>query len=96
MTRAVTGRVRRPPAACATPLSGPTGRRAGWPGRNPGSPTGGAFLVAPPDPLGSAFPRQTAATFLEVSAQPLSCRALVVSSADDPYRGAANPGRRRS
>ncbi|KAK1183901.1 alpha/beta hydrolase [Streptomyces sp. NBS 14/10] len=54
----------------------------------PDSPTGGALLVAPPDPHRSAF--------LEVSAQPLSCRALVVGSADDPYRGAAGPGRWRS
>ncbi|MFF0384255.1 RBBP9/YdeN family alpha/beta hydrolase [Streptomyces sp. NPDC004286] len=52
---------------------------------NPSSPTGGAFLVAPPDPRGRAFPRRAAATFVEVSAQPLPCPALVVGSADDPY-----------
>jgi predicted alpha/beta hydrolase family esterase len=45
----------------------------------------GAFLVAPPDPDGPAFPRQAAATFIDVSAQPLPCPALVVGSADDPY-----------
>ncbi|MEU5611580.1 RBBP9/YdeN family alpha/beta hydrolase [Streptomyces sparsogenes] len=56
-----------------------------WLDRNPSSPIGGAFLVAPPDPHGPAFPRQAAATFIEVSAQPLPCPALVVGSADDPY-----------
>ncbi|WP_206439878.1 alpha/beta hydrolase [Streptomyces scabichelini] len=56
-----------------------------WLNKNPSSPMGGAFLVAPPDPHGPAFPRQEAATFIEVSAQPLSCPALVVGSANDPY-----------
>ncbi|MET8696386.1 alpha/beta hydrolase [Streptomyces bauhiniae] len=56
-----------------------------WLNGNPSSPTGGAFLVAPPDPRGHAFPRRAAATFVEVSAQPLPCPALVVGSADDPY-----------
>ncbi|MEU9448486.1 alpha/beta hydrolase [Streptomyces sp. NPDC048277] len=56
-----------------------------WLTRNPSSPTGGAFLVAPPDPSGPAFPREAAATFTEVSAQPLSCPALVVGSTNDPY-----------
>ena len=45
----------------------------------------GAFLVAPPDPQGPAFPRRTASTFMGVSARPLPCPALVVGSADDPY-----------
>ncbi|MGW2424653.1 RBBP9/YdeN family alpha/beta hydrolase [Streptomyces sp. NPDC001709] len=56
-----------------------------WLTKNPSSPTGGAFLVAPPDPHGPAFPRQAAVTFTEVSARPLPCPALVVGSADDPY-----------
>lgn len=58
-----------------------------WLNKHPSTATGlaGAFLVAPPDPEGVAFPRQAAATFTRVSAQPLSCPALVVSSADDPY-----------
>ncbi|ELP64516.1 RBBP9/YdeN family alpha/beta hydrolase [Streptomyces turgidiscabies] len=56
-----------------------------WLNRNPSSPTDGAFLVAPPDPGGPAFPRQAAATFTAVSAQPLPCPAVVVGSADDPY-----------
>ncbi|MGI5321472.1 RBBP9/YdeN family alpha/beta hydrolase [Actinomadura nitritigenes] len=56
-----------------------------WLLKNPSSPVGGAFLVAPPDPAGPAFPRQAAATFTDVSAQPLPCPVLVVGSADDPY-----------
>ena len=56
-----------------------------WLNKNPSGLIGGAFLVAPPDPAGPAFPRQAAATFTEVSAQPLPCPALVVGSADDPY-----------
>ncbi|MCQ4211741.1 RBBP9/YdeN family alpha/beta hydrolase [Streptomyces longispororuber] len=56
-----------------------------WWSRNPASPVAGAFLVAPPDPQGPAFPRQAAATFVEVSPQPLPGPALVVGSADDPY-----------
>ncbi|GAA2152313.1 alpha/beta hydrolase [Actinomadura napierensis] len=56
-----------------------------WLNSNPSSPIGAAFLVAPPDPEGHAFPRQAAATFTEVSAQPMPCPALVVGSADDPY-----------
>lgn len=56
-----------------------------WLLNNPSSPIGGAFLVAPPDPTGPAFPRRAAATFTDVSAQPLPCPALVVGSADDPY-----------
>ncbi|MEV0398512.1 alpha/beta fold hydrolase [Actinoallomurus sp. NPDC050550] len=56
-----------------------------WLGKNPSSPVDGAFLVAPPDPQGPAFPRQAASTFIEVSAQPLPCPALVVGSANDPY-----------
>ncbi|WP_308403909.1 RBBP9/YdeN family alpha/beta hydrolase [Streptomyces rhizoryzae] len=56
-----------------------------WLRRNPSSPVGGAFLVAPPDPRGPAFPRTAAATFRTVSARPLPCPALVVGSSDDPY-----------
>ncbi|MGW1106393.1 RBBP9/YdeN family alpha/beta hydrolase [Streptomyces sp. NPDC002540] len=56
-----------------------------WLDKNPSSLVSGAFLVAPPDPHGPAFPRRAAATFSEVSAQPLPCPALVVGSADDPY-----------
>ncbi|MFE6308926.1 RBBP9/YdeN family alpha/beta hydrolase [Nocardiopsis sp. NPDC057823] len=56
-----------------------------WLDGNPSSPTAGAFLVAPPDPRGPAFPRRAAATFVEVSARPLPCPALVVGSTDDPY-----------
>ncbi|MER5510679.1 alpha/beta hydrolase [Streptomyces sp. NPDC002766] len=56
-----------------------------WLNENPSSSTAGAFLVAPPDPHGPAFPRQAAATFIEVSVQPLPCPALVVGSTNDPY-----------
>lgn len=56
-----------------------------WLNRNSSNPVGGALLVAPPDPHGPAFPRQAAATFIEVSAQPLPCSALVVGSTNDPY-----------
>jgi serine hydrolase len=58
---------------------------AEWLGKNPSFPVGGAFLVAPPDPQGSAFPRAAAATFKELSAQPLPCPAIVVGSSNDPY-----------
>ncbi|MGX1884773.1 RBBP9/YdeN family alpha/beta hydrolase [Streptomyces sp. NPDC055287] len=44
-----------------------------------------AFLVAPPNPRGPAFPRQAASTFLGLSARPLPCRSLMVASNDDPY-----------
>jgi predicted alpha/beta hydrolase family esterase len=44
-----------------------------------------AFLVAPPDPQGPAFPRDAASTFLHLSARPLRCRSLMVASDDDPY-----------
>jgi predicted alpha/beta hydrolase family esterase len=56
-----------------------------WLNKNPSSPTGGAFMVAPPDPHGPAFPRQAAPTFMKVTAQPLLSPALVVGSANDPY-----------
>ncbi|MGW0719774.1 RBBP9/YdeN family alpha/beta hydrolase [Streptomyces sp. NPDC002778] len=58
---------------------------ATWLNRNPSTSADGAFLVAPPDPDGPAFPRRAAATFMEVSAQPLPCPALAVGSGDDPY-----------
>ncbi|WOX07464.1 RBBP9/YdeN family alpha/beta hydrolase [Streptomyces sp. N50] len=44
-----------------------------------------AFLVAPPDPRGPAFPREAAPTFLDLSARPLPYPSLVVASEDDPY-----------
>ncbi|MEU3743744.1 MULTISPECIES: RBBP9/YdeN family alpha/beta hydrolase [Streptomyces] len=44
-----------------------------------------AFLVAPPDPRGPAFPRAAAPTFLSLSARPLPCPSLMVASDDDPY-----------
>ena len=44
-----------------------------------------AFLVAPPDPRGTAFPREAASTFVGLSARPLPCPSLVVASDDDPY-----------
>ncbi|MEV7385564.1 MULTISPECIES: alpha/beta hydrolase [unclassified Streptomyces] len=44
-----------------------------------------AFLSAPPDPRGPAFPRAAAPTFLGLSARPLPCSAVVVASDDDPY-----------
>lgn len=44
-----------------------------------------AFLAAPPDPRGPAFPRRAAPTFLDLSARPLPCRSLMVASDDDPY-----------
>lgn len=55
-----------------------------WLEGNPSSPVAGAFLVAPPDPHGPAFPH-AAKTFLTVSARPLPCPALVVAGGDDPY-----------
>ncbi|MFF1473577.1 alpha/beta fold hydrolase [Streptomyces mirabilis] len=56
-----------------------------WLNKNPASPIHGAFLVAPPDPQGPAFPRRAAPTFIELSAHPLPCSALVVGSTNDPY-----------
>jgi predicted alpha/beta hydrolase family esterase len=53
------------------------------------SPTGGAFLVAPPAPHGPAFPRQAAATFVEVPALPRP--ALVMGSTNDPYCSPRQP-----
>ncbi|GGJ41517.1 RBBP9/YdeN family alpha/beta hydrolase [Streptomyces brasiliensis] len=44
-----------------------------------------AFLVAPPDPRGPAFPGEAAPTFLNVTARPLPCRSLVVAGDNDPY-----------
>lgn len=44
-----------------------------------------AFLVAPPNPQGPAFPRQAASTFLNLSARPLPCRSLMVAGDSDPY-----------
>lgn len=47
--------------------------------------TAAAFLVAPPDPAGPAFPRAAAPTFLGLSARPLPCPSLMVAGDDDPY-----------
>ncbi|MFC5731385.1 MULTISPECIES: RBBP9/YdeN family alpha/beta hydrolase [Nocardioides] len=58
---------------------------AAWLRRNPGAQVKGAFLVAPPDPRGGAFPRTAAPTFLGVEPGTLSCPSIVVASADDPY-----------
>lgn len=44
-----------------------------------------AFLVAPPDPRGPAFPAEAAPAFLDLSARPLPCRSLVVAGEDDRY-----------
>ncbi|MBQ0997258.1 alpha/beta hydrolase [Streptomyces sp. RK62] len=56
-----------------------------WLNKYPSSQICGAFMVAPPDPHGPAFPRQAAATFTGLSAEPLPRPALVVGSANDPY-----------
>ncbi|WP_436774316.1 RBBP9/YdeN family alpha/beta hydrolase [Yinghuangia sp. YIM S09857] len=56
-----------------------------WLTRHPSTPVLGALLVAPPDPLGPAFPRQAAATFTKLSAQPLPCPSVVVAGTNDPY-----------
>ncbi|WP_324607751.1 RBBP9/YdeN family alpha/beta hydrolase [Streptomyces sp. NRRL F-5123] len=44
-----------------------------------------AFLVAPPDPRGPAFPRAAAPSFAARAARALPCPALVVAGEDDPY-----------
>ncbi|MFI0895896.1 RBBP9/YdeN family alpha/beta hydrolase [Streptomyces sp. NPDC020983] len=44
-----------------------------------------AFLVAPPDPRGPAFPRAQAPSFASLAARRLPCPALVVAGEDDPY-----------
>lgn len=56
-----------------------------WLSRNPDAQVKGAFLVAPADPRGSAFPRTAAPTFLAVEAGTLPCPSLVAASANDPY-----------
>lgn len=48
-----------------------------------------AFLVAPPDTRAPSFPRDEAPTFVDVSARPLPCPGLLVTSDDDPYCDAA-------
>ncbi|MBW8481396.1 RBBP9/YdeN family alpha/beta hydrolase [Actinomadura parmotrematis] len=58
---------------------------AAWLARNPSAQVDGAFLVAPPDSDSTAFPREEAATFVDLAAEPLPCRVLVVASTDDPY-----------
>ncbi|MFI0718852.1 RBBP9/YdeN family alpha/beta hydrolase [Streptomyces sp. NPDC021224] len=44
-----------------------------------------AFLVAPPDPRGPAFPRAAAPSFAGLAARTLPCPAVVVAGEDDPY-----------
>jgi predicted alpha/beta hydrolase family esterase len=56
-----------------------------WLGRSSSSRMSGVLLVAPPDPLGAAFPTGTAPSFRQVTAQPLPCPALLVASSDDPH-----------
>ncbi|MCS3780027.1 RBBP9/YdeN family alpha/beta hydrolase [Tsukamurella ocularis] len=56
-----------------------------WLARNPAARVKAAFLAAPPDPLGSAFPRDAASTFVNVEARTLSCPSIVVASSNDPY-----------
>ncbi|WP_406431439.1 alpha/beta fold hydrolase [Streptomyces sp. NBC_00631] len=51
-----------------------------------------AFLAAPPDPRGPAFPAGAAPTFVELAARPLPGPALVVASDDDPYGDATASG----
>jgi predicted alpha/beta hydrolase family esterase len=48
-----------------------------------------AFLVAPPDPRGRAFPREAARGFAGLRARPLGCPGLVVAGEDDAYCDAA-------
>lgn len=50
-----------------------------------------AFLVAPPNPQGPAFPREAASTFLGLSARPLPCPSLMVASDDDPIATRRRP-----
>ncbi|WP_249692314.1 alpha/beta hydrolase [Stappia sp. WLB 29] len=54
----------------------------------------GAFLVAVPDPDGSAFPIE-AASFRDVPARALPFPALIIASSDDPY-GTPEHARRRA
>jgi predicted alpha/beta hydrolase family esterase len=60
--------------AASTWLNGATGRRLR-----------GAFLVAPPDPAGHAFPSGAASTFVSLEARMLPCPSMVVASTNDPY-----------
>lgn len=65
---------------------------AHWAARSAAQPVRGAFLVAPPDPDGPAFPAETA-TFRDPPANTLPFPALVVASSDDPF-GAVEAARR--
>lgn len=56
-----------------------------WLSPDPGAQAKGAFLVAPPDPRGCAFPRTAAPTFLGVEARRLPCPSIIVASSNDPY-----------
>lgn len=58
---------------------------ASWLDQDSAIAVAGALLVAPPDPRGPAFPADAAPGFVELTAQPLRCPSLVVSSGDDPY-----------
>jgi predicted alpha/beta hydrolase family esterase len=44
-----------------------------------------AFLVAPPDPMGDAFPSEDASTFVALQAGRLPVPSMVAASTDDPY-----------
>lgn len=67
---------------------------AHWAARPAAMPVRGAFLVAPPDPDGPAFPPETA-SFRSPPASALPFPTLVVASADDPF-GSAESARRRA
>lgn len=58
---------------------------AAWLAGTTGGRVGAALLVAPPDPAGSAFPADAAASFVGVEAQTLPCPSMVIASANDPY-----------
>ncbi|MRX43851.1 RBBP9/YdeN family alpha/beta hydrolase [Agromyces kandeliae] len=47
--------------------------------------TAGAFLVAPPDPSGPAFPRAAVTGGFTLPSAPLGLPATVLASTDDPY-----------
>lgn len=56
-----------------------------WLARNPSAQVKAAFLAAPPDTRGSAFPSDAASTFLTVEPQTFSYPSVVVASSNDPY-----------
>lgn len=65
---------------------------AHWAAKRP-MPIAGAFLVAPPDPDGPAFPAKQAASFMNPPLTPLPFPALMIASSDDPF-GSADHARR--